>query len=315
MPTPRVTHVLYPPRQFGPPSHAPARMGADSLPGGAQYIADAIAALDMASKQLGLQLTEETADLCLGQVRGESNFGREGTLGGNDWGAFQAGSTQGGKPVWIPAFQKKYAQGPKGVGGLAHRDSHPSGQSYVAYYRVYPTQLAAAEDWLSVMAPRLGLAAGMGGAQEYAAKAYAVGYFEGSHPGDAQANIDDYARLVEGNAQAVAVVRSRELKGRDPRTIDFPSVRPLVDRLSAGLVKPGATLAQKIQAARSAFPKGGAQGDYDALTGSQGLAWIVGPPPGYAVDGSKGWPVWKKVMAGLGVFAGGLGIAAAVGKE
>ena len=312
---PRVAHTFF-------AAEVPAQVG---------YIADAIAAFDAAAAKLGLAIEPQVANLALAQVMGESNFGRSGTLGGNDWGAFQAGMTKAGKPVWIASFAKKYVS-TAGVGGLAHRDYQPPvggspGFNFVAYYRVYPSQYVAAEDWLSVMGPRLGL----GGSEapqdstEYATKAYLTGYFGGVHAGarpvgqrsepfnDAeQANILDYAQLIERGLPSVQSVRANKVEGRNPKLVDFPSILPLAKRLSAGLVASGATAAQMAEAASKAFPSGGANGDYKALLGTNGLAWVSGPPPGYKKDGTPGSDAnW---MLRVGVALGVIGTAVAVGK-
>ena len=314
---PRVAHTFF-------AAEVPAQVG---------YIADAIAAFDAAAAALKLTIADNVANLALAQVMGESNFGRSGTLGGNDWGAFQAGMTKAGKPAWIASFAKKFAGGPAGVGGLAHRDSAPAtgsaaAFSFVAYYRVYPSQYVAAEDWLSVMAPRLGLG-GSNAPQDsvaYSTAAYLTGYFGGFHDGarpvgqrsepfnDAeQANILDYAVKIDKLLPSIESVRANKVTARNPRTIDFPSVMPLAKRLSAGLVANGATAAQMAEAASKAFPSGGANGDYKALLGSNGLAWVSGPPPGYKSDGTPGsdanWLLRAGVAAGVLISAVAIGRA------
>lgn len=304
-------------------AHGPA-FGADVVSTQAQYIADAIAAFNAAAKTLSVNIPDAVADMALGQVMGESNFGRSGTLGGNDWGAYQAAMTRAGAPVWIPSFLNKYKNGPTGVGGLAHRDSSPNTGSYVAYYRVYGSQYDAALDWLGSMAGKVGMANNPPqDAIEYATRVYLTGYFEGNHAGARpvgqrsepyneaeETNIADYANLVARNATSIAGVRGQGVVGRDPATIDFPSIKPIWERLSAGLVKSGASQADMVAAARKAFPSGGANGDYDALAKTNGLAWIVGPPKGYKKDGTKGWDTpWGKIALAVGT-AVGIGVIA-----
>lgn len=327
---------VYVHHRFGPEL---GLFGDDAAPGtgvkavtSKSIIADAIRAFDEASKALKLAIPTETADLALGQVLFESAFGRSGTLGGNDWGAFQAGMSKAGKPQWIASFLAKYKNGPKGVGGLAHRDSVPAtggkaGYNFVAYYRIYPSQYVAAEDWLSAMGKRLGISASMN-AEEYATRAYLTGYFGGIHDGarpvgqrsepynDAElANIADYARLVGANAAKVSAVRESGTKGRDPHTIDFPSIVPWYRRLSAGSVSSGASAATMIAAAQKAFPKGNALGDAYALAKTNGLAWVLGPPPGYKADGTKGSKLGTVFKIGAGIAFTGLAVSIATHKS
>jgi|HubBroStandDraft_2_1064218.scaffolds.fasta_scaffold03169_7 hypothetical protein len=284
-------------------STAPA---AAAQPSYAQIIVDAGAAASKAASDLGITLTPQCLALILSQISFESQYGRLGTMGGtNNWGAYQAGSYSASSPTqlckFIATFASTHANDP-GFGGVAHRDYQAavgsnSSYNFVGFYRIFPSQYAAARDWITNMQGRLNLKGSQpADPTDYATRCYLGGYFGGVHDGarplgsrsvplnDAEAaNVADYANAISRNMGTVQAALSSKLTPMDPTHINVGPFASLQARLSAGS---GCTVAGQAAQAAKWFPPGGKYGDYAALVPTNGLAWVKSPPPGMAVNGT-----------------------------
>lgn len=113
----------------------------------AQAIATGIETVRRAWKE---KFTDEPSHVTLmslvAQVAYESLFGRNA----QGFGKLEAGTNNYGSYQATRDFRSRYADTP-GYGECAYTDSHIDGSKYAAALRLYPNQLTAARDWLSLV--------------------------------------------------------------------------------------------------------------------------------------------------------------------
>lgn len=169
----------------------------------AQAMLDAKVALEAAMASQGVTgLSDAQVALLLGQAFRESMFGRAV----DGWGTDMAGSNNWGSIDSTPPWEDKHA-GDEGFGKFAHVDTN-NGVPYVAWFRIYPHQQAAAEGFLATVggaSPELAQALA-GGPAAYAAYLQGRGYFT--------AGLEAYTSMVAaGQRQALQGLADAEAQG------------------------------------------------------------------------------------------------------
>ena len=256
-----------------------------------QAILDAAAAITAACKAVGQSPSSSAVAMMVGQCLGESMFGRLVTGYGTD----MAGTNNYGSVVTTSSWQTAHtgAAGPTagpGWGSFAHTDTL-NGKPYVSWFRVYPSQLAAAQGYLNTISYE-GTTAALGyiaqGPAAFAAYLSKHGYFT--------APVATYTTmLTNGQAtvtSALAAATSAGLTAADPTAItSSPTViAPITKRLTAGL------LANPVNASGQPTP----------LPNPEGIVWFNGPPAGPGLPGIPGLPQGlplATIIAGAGALA------------
>lgn len=127
--------------------------------------------------------------LLCGIVKGENDFGNSsGFVGSNNWGSLRC-------------YRQDY-------GCIQHGDLDQNGKPLVAGFQKFPTPLEGARGFLhTLLTHKTPVPVNEGTAQDVAAAMYANGYYTGVHgSANAQANIADYATMIQNNANAVQKV-------------------------------------------------------------------------------------------------------------
>lgn len=169
-----------------------------------QAIADGLGAMAIAwSQKYGRPIDPSILRMWGAQILAESNFGRnygqkgydgrpEVFSGTNNYGAFDV----------LPAFVAAH-KNDLGYGEVQHADNTASGQPETPWFRVFPTQLTAARDWLDFWGHLLEVHDVAATPEAYATVFY--GYYTGTH-GTKEERIAAYASMLEGTLPAVDAV-------------------------------------------------------------------------------------------------------------
>lgn len=248
-----------------------------------QAMLDASAALQAAAQTLmGGSLSSSAIAMMLGQAMGESMFGRLVTGYGTD----MAGTNNWGSVTANSSWQSSHA-GQPGWGMFAHTDSIPGVRSYVAWFRIYPSQLEGAKGYLGTI-----MYEGASATLNYISQGPAAfaQYLSNHHY--YTASVATYTQMLQGmqaTASAKLVQAQTEgLTAADPTTTTAnPAViATITKRLTSGL------LANPVDANGNAAP----------LPNAEGIVWFGAVPNPAGTD-------W----GGVATVAGEVAVAAAAG--
>jgi hypothetical protein len=228
-------------------------------------IRTAKAALEIASSGRVLRPSSEAIHLMLAQVLAESAFGLSSSTlrGTNNWGAIHSTS----------AFRKDHASAP-GFGEIAHQDHLADGRRYVEWFRVYPSQLDGARDFLDIVAHATDLPF-VTSLDAYVRDLYRAHYFVGFGHSDEE-RIAGYRSFVAARLASVDAALSEGGPAGDPRETRIGPFAPLLERL----------FVKTQQEARSLY---GAS--FDAVRADDGVRMFV------RSKGAASWPLAAALAA------------------
>lgn len=168
-----------------------------------QAITDGLEAIRRAWREhLASEIDDSRLITLGGQVWGESQFGRAvESYKPIEWGTNNFGSIQA-----VPSWQAAHAQD-AGWGFILLGDVHADGTPYVYPYRVYPTPMDAARDWLALITSHVSLA-DMASPVAFATALKRMGYYE--------AKVSDYIHMIAGGAMLCKNTLALGLPANDP---------------------------------------------------------------------------------------------------
>jgi hypothetical protein len=178
-------------------------------------------ALEIAAGERGITPTHNALRFMLAQVLAESAFGVETTTlrGTNNYGAVHS----------TAAFRHAHA-GQADWGEIAHQDHLADGRRYLEWFRIYPSQLEAARDYVGLIAKLTDLAH-VSTVDAYVRDLYRGHYFVGFGSDDEE-RIAGYRSFV--NSHLAAIDKGLETavdEVDDPSEVRIGPFAPLLDRL------------------------------------------------------------------------------------
>jgi len=223
-----------------------------------EVIQTAKRALEMAATERGIKPSSDALRFMLAQVLAESAFGAAtSTLRGtNNYGAIHS----------TDSFRRAHA-GKANWGEIAHQDHLASGKRYIEWFRLYPSQLDGARDFVATVSHLTNLAE-LSSADQYARDLYEGHYFVGFGQTDEE-RITGYKTFIEAHLPAIdAGLRANALPS-DPSAVSVGPFATLLERLYV----------KTDDVARTVYGKA-----FDDVLASGGVRWFAAnaapPDPG-----------------------------------
>jgi hypothetical protein len=234
-------------------------------------ILTAKAALEIASGTLAHRPSELAVRLMLAQVLAESAFGLSAATlrGTNNWGAIHS----------TAAFRKAHAMDPS-FGEIAHQDHLANGRRYIEWFRVYPSQLEGARDFLATVARATDLSQ-VTSLDGYVRALYRAHYFVGFGHSDEE-RIAGYRTFIAARLSTIDTALRINAPAGDPSETRIGPFAPLLERL----------FVQSQDEARHVYGSA-----FDALVPSEGVRMFAPP----RADGF--WPIAGAMAAGAAAVA------------
>jgi len=236
-------------------------------------------ALELAAADRGITPNPNAVRFMLGQVLAESSFGADvGTLRGtNNYGAIHSAET----------FRRAHS-GQANWGEVAHRDHLADGRAYIEWFRVYPSQLDGARDFLATVAHLTDLGS-VSTAEAYSRDLFRGHYYVGFGNSDEE-RIAGYRSFIESHLPAIDAALASGVEPDDPHAVKVGPFASFLERL----------FVKSESDARSEYGP-----SFDAVQGSDGVRMFnASSSPSNPSSARRGaWPVLIALGAAIAVAA------------